>query len=115
MSGPLHEGGGAVIESDANPMHTAHSALRCHAKAKTTGLPCKAPAVRGWAVCRMHGAGGGAPKGKRNGNWRHGGRTAEAVELRRWATELVREARDIDQLIRGHDVATTQEEGGEPL
>ena len=31
--------------------------------------------MKGWAVCRMHGAGGGAPEGKRNGNYRHGFRT----------------------------------------
>ena len=28
--------------------------------------------MRGWKVCRMHGARGGAPKGKRNGNYKHG-------------------------------------------
>jgi hypothetical protein len=36
-------------------------ALRCHAKSKRSGLQCQAPAIRGYAVCRMHGAGGGAP------------------------------------------------------
>jgi hypothetical protein len=30
-----------------------------------------APAVRGYLVCRMHGAGGGAPIGKPNGNYKH--------------------------------------------
>jgi len=29
----------------------------------------------------MHGAGGGAPKGQRNGNYRHGGSTPEAKAL----------------------------------
>jgi hypothetical protein len=29
----------------------------------------------------MHGAGGGAPKGQRNGNYRHGGCTKEAISL----------------------------------
>ena len=38
------------------------------------GKPCRAPAVRGYQVCRMHGARGGAPEGKRNGNYRHGAR-----------------------------------------
>jgi hypothetical protein len=27
----------------------------------------------GWTVCRFHGARGGAPEGKRKGNYRHGG------------------------------------------
>ena len=38
-------------------------ALRCHAKSKRSGIQCRAPAVRGHSICRMHGAGGGAPKG----------------------------------------------------
>jgi hypothetical protein len=36
--------------------------------------------VRRWKVCRMHGARDGAPEGKRNGNYRHGGRTKEMIE-----------------------------------
>jgi hypothetical protein len=47
-------------------------APRCTAKSKRTGERCKAPAVRGWKVCRFHGARGGAPKGKANGAWKHG-------------------------------------------
>ena len=31
----------------------------------------------------MHGAGGGAPKGQRNGNYRHGGSTKEGLALLR--------------------------------
>ncbi len=38
-----------------------HQALRCRAKSKRTWKPCRSPAVRGHSVCRMHGAGGGAP------------------------------------------------------
>ena len=41
------------------PMHLAS---RCHAKSKRSGLQCRAPAVRGHEVCRMHGAGGGAQR-----------------------------------------------------
>jgi uncharacterized membrane protein len=50
----------------------------------------KAPAVRGWPVCRLHGARGGAPFGARNGNYRHGARTRETIELIREANELAR-------------------------
>lgn len=84
------------MESNGNPMHPAQrlqDAPRCHAKAKATGTRCKAPAVRGWAVCRMHGAGGGAPKGRQNGMWMHGGRSVEATETRRLISELIRRAR----------------------
>jgi hypothetical protein len=38
-------------------------ALRCHAKSKRNGLACQSPPVRGYRVCRMHGAGGGATVG----------------------------------------------------
>lgn len=80
-----------------NPKHPAQRLLnapRCHAKAKTTGQTCKAPAVNGWTVCRMHGAKGGAPRGKGNGKWRHGGRSLDLTETRRLMMQLARMARD---------------------
>jgi hypothetical protein len=67
-----------------NPMQNirkAHAAPRCWAKSKRSGQRCKAPAVRGWRVCRMHGARGGAPEGERNGNYRHGARSKENTAL----------------------------------
>jgi len=36
----------------------------------------------------MHGARGGAPAGKRNGNYRHGARSKEATDLMRLIREL---------------------------
>src|SRR5262249_61388565 len=71
------------IKTRINPMRRAHAAPRCKAKSKRSGRPCRAPAVRGWKVCRMHGARGGAPEGKRNGNYGHGARSKEIIELRR--------------------------------
>jgi hypothetical protein len=68
---------------------------RCTAHSKRTGLPCGSPAVTGWSVCRMHGAGGGAPPGRRNGNYRHGGRTIETMALRAEIRDLVRESREL--------------------
>jgi hypothetical protein len=38
----------------------------------------------------MHGAGGGAPEGRQNGNFRHGGRTKEAAGASRYVNELAR-------------------------
>ena len=71
-----------------NPMQRAHEAPRCQAKSKRSGKPCRAPAVRGFRVCRMHGASGGAPEGKRNGNYRHGARSKEIAELMRLIKSL---------------------------
>ena len=69
-------------------------APRCSATSKRTGKPCQAPAVRGWTVCCFHGAGGGAPKGARNGRYKNGLFTTEAVEERRVIRELLRRSRD---------------------
>jgi hypothetical protein len=38
----------------------------------------------------MHGAHGGAPKGNKNGNFRHGGRSREATQASRYINELAR-------------------------
>lgn len=62
------------------PMHLSP---RCSARSKRTGEGCKAPAVTGWSVCRFHGAGGGGPKGRKNGRYRHGQFTCEASAQRR--------------------------------
>jgi uncharacterized protein YjcR len=46
----------------------------------------------------MHGAGGGAPKGNRNG-LKHGLYSAEAIEARRLVAELTRQARETVKMI----------------
>ncbi len=70
-----------------------HLSPRCTATSKRTREQCRAPAVKGWTVCRYHGAGGGAPKGKRNGQYRHGLYTQEANAERRAVTALLRQVR----------------------
>ena len=74
------------------PMHLSP---RCSATSKRTGKPCQAPAVRGWAVCRFHGARGGGPNGKANGAYRHGLYTTDAIEERRMFSKLVRQSREL--------------------
>jgi uncharacterized protein YjcR len=77
-----------------NPMHwPMHLASRCRAKSKRSGLKCRAPAVRGSKVCRMHGAASGAPKGNRNA-LKHGDFTAETLALKRQISALARMARE---------------------
>jgi len=62
----------------------------CQAQTKR-GTACRCPAMKGKRVCRTHGGRSpGAPKGERNGNWRHGGDTEEAVGLRRAAKALIK-------------------------
>ena len=52
--------------------------------------------MKGKARCKLHGgaSGSGAPKGERNGMWKHGSYTGEAVALRRAANRLVRAMQD---------------------
>jgi periplasmic glucans biosynthesis protein len=71
------------------------NAPRCRAHNRA-GKSCRLPAVRGRAVCRLHGGapGTGAPKGERNGKWKHGADSLEAVALRRAASRLLREIAD---------------------
>ncbi len=70
------------------------TAPRCGSRSKRTKMPCRAPAVRGYDVCRFHGARGGARHGNRNA-WKHGVRggawASEAGALR----ALVRGARNL--------------------
>lgn len=87
------------MKSDDNPMSNAHAAPRCTATSKRTGERCKGPAIKGWRVCRFHGAGGGHAAGKNHPSYRHGIRSREWIEARREINELVREARDIERLI----------------
>lgn len=68
------------------PMHLS---LRCKAKSKRSGSQCKAPAVRGWRVCRMHGAGGGSKTGTQANAYKHGGRTQETIRIRDNVRDLV--------------------------
>ena len=68
---------------------------RCGAKTRS-GAPCKSAPVSGRRRCRMHGgaAGSGAPKGPKNGNYKHGRYTKEVAAARRWlreATQMLRE------------------------
>jgi hypothetical protein len=55
---------------------------------------CQARAVRGWTVCRFHGARGGAPKGGANGAWRHGRYTMKQrpsdESAQRWSRQHAR-------------------------
>jgi hypothetical protein len=76
-----------------NGEYSFQKARRCTATSKRTRERCKAPAVRGWSVCRFHGARGGAPKATANGSYKHGLYTDEAKAERRFVLELVRSAR----------------------
>lgn len=78
------------MKSNGNPMSKAHAAPRCTATSKRTGERCKGPAVKGWTVCRFHGAGGGHKAGPTHPAWKHGMRSQSAVELRKLSNRFSR-------------------------
>jgi uncharacterized protein YjcR len=49
--------------------------------------------MRGHSVCRMHGAGGGAPRGNKNAV-KHGDFTVEGLALKKQINGLARRARE---------------------
>jgi hypothetical protein len=75
------------------------NAPRCTATSKRTRQRCKAPAVRGWTVCRFHGARGGGPKGKANGAWKHGYYSVAAKAERFLVKWLLRNASSVQSLL----------------
>ena len=86
------------MKGDANSMRQVeimNKAPRCTAKSKRSGQRCKGPAVCGWTVCRMHGAGGGHSGGKANPAYKHGMRGQEWERMRKAINDLVRMERDI--------------------
>ncbi|WP_425434558.1 phage integrase central domain-containing protein [Litoreibacter janthinus] len=67
--------------------------------AKSTRQRCKCPSKRGWNVCRLHGAEGGAPFGTAHPNYRHGMRTKEMENVRRLTSLLGRKVRDTIEVV----------------
>src|SRR5436309_13954833 len=65
------------------------TAPRCGAKTRSSGV-CRQPAMKN-GRCRLHGGKSpGAPRGERNGNYRHGLRTKEALADKREALKARR-------------------------
>jgi glucans biosynthesis protein len=64
-------------------------APRCGARTRA-GTPCRRPALRGRKRCRLHGGlSPGAPRGPKNGNYKTGDWTTDAIEERGWLRSLV--------------------------
>lgn len=77
-------------------LEMAHSAPRCGARCRRNGgAPCRGPAIKGKARCRMHGGRSTGPsvEGRQKlaaMRWKHGHRTQAAIEARSKATQLVK-------------------------
>ena len=82
------------MKKNVNPIDRTkrlRDAPRCTATAKSTGKRCRNPSMQGWSVCRLHGAGGGAPPGKAHPNYKHGLRTKEFTERRKRINQMIRD------------------------
>ena len=87
------------MKDDVNhkdPTQRLRDAPRCTATAKSTGKRCRNPSKQGWTVCRLHGAGGGAPPGQAHPNYKHGLRSKAFVEQRKTINQLIRDLNDFD-------------------
>jgi hypothetical protein len=92
--GDIHNRG-ARRNFEINPMKEDETSLgdrrapKCGARTRA-GTPCQRPAIRGRTRCRLHGGlSPGAPRGAKNGNFRNGDWTAEAIKERKWLRSLV--------------------------
>ncbi|MGA8165593.1 MAG: HGGxSTG domain-containing protein [Waddliaceae bacterium] len=77
---------------------------RCRAKSKRSGNQCKNYAIKGWGVCRMHGAGGGPKTAKglkvcKKASLKHGFYTQESVEEIRFMRALAKGEKMDDRYI----------------
>jgi hypothetical protein len=98
---PMHYG--ARPMRNGNPRGDLSKVRRCGAQARTRGgQPCRGPALKGKARCRMHGGrsrGPRTPDGlarSRRAHWLHGRHSREALEARRianWETVELAKAR----------------------
>jgi hypothetical protein len=90
----LHPGGRRNFE--INPMKNyatrpghLKKQPRCGARTRA-GVPCQRPPIRGRKRCRLHGGlSPGAPRGVKNGNYKTGDWTSEAINERKWLRSLV--------------------------
>jgi len=72
-------------------------APRCLARTRAGSL-CQLAALKGKRRCRLHGGkGSGAPSGERNGAYKHGGETKEAVALRQSVSRLLKAIRESER------------------
>jgi hypothetical protein len=74
---------------NGNPDGDPNKAPRCGAHSRRTGLPCRAPAIRGKQRCRMHGGlstGATTPEGLERiskAHWKTGRYSRKRIELSR--------------------------------
>lgn len=74
---------------------------RCKARSKRSGEQCKNFAIKGWGVCRMHGAGGGPKTDKgltvcKQAPFKHGFYTEEGRDEMKLMRQLMKKEKHND-------------------
>jgi hypothetical protein len=76
--------------SAADTAASIHDVPHCGAKDRA-GMPCQSPPMKDRKRCRIHGGlSPGAPRGHKNGNYKDGYWTKEAIEGRRFIRSLLK-------------------------
>jgi hypothetical protein len=110
-AGAVTAGPGGAEKTEDRPHHLdMQLAPRCTATSKRSRFQRRAPAVKGHSVCRMHGAGGGAPIGNTN-RLKHGAFSADAIQAACHARALVRMAREAIKALAGFTHQKSPETG----
>lgn len=104
---PLHQrGDGDQVQHTEQPYETKEQSARAIALAPGSPVwSANTPrdrvqkAANGKSRCRLHGGalGSGAPSGTRNGNYRHGRHTKEAIAERQFMRALLRQSRELSK------------------
>jgi hypothetical protein len=103
---------------NANPPGNPASAPRCGARTRK-GSPCGSPAVRGKKRCRMHGGLSTGPRTaeslarSKQAHWKHGRYSAEPRQEMAHFRELLRECKELEELMSRQRAGPTPRAGVE--
>lgn len=91
--GPTIPAGESMSGTNPDRPGLLTNATLCGAKTRA-GSSCRCPALRGKSRCQRHGGRSTGVSGERNGAWKGGHYTNEALALRQAASRLLREIAD---------------------
>jgi hypothetical protein len=89
-----------VLKNNNKPINL-RKLPRCQATAKSTGMRCGNPAMKGKRVCYIHGGKSPGPPKNNINALKHGFYTAEAIAERRYIKSLIKRADSIIKKLKG--------------
>jgi hypothetical protein len=92
-------GGGAIGKTKEQPHALGYArSVEMPRQVEKERVAVPSSGGSGFSVCRMHGAGASAPRGKRNA-WCHRNYSAKAIETRRTIIALIRQTRQLVEML----------------